>query len=88
MEEGKYQKLIEILGNINEINPTTELEIIKLLFKKIMFGDRRNRIKKNLFLEKYNDYAREGWRQLFIIYDKFDNMEKNKMKAFFLQKKN
>ena len=46
MEEGKYQKLIEILGNINEINPTTELEIIKLLFKKIMFGDRRNRIKK------------------------------------------
>ena len=32
--------------------------------------------KKNLFLDKYNDYVIEGWKQLLIIYDKLDNKEK------------
>ena len=44
--------------------------------------------KKNLFVEKYNDYVREGWRQLFIIYEKFDNMEKkNNMNIFYPSEK-
>ena len=32
--------------------------------------------KKNLFLDKYDDYMKDGWRKLLIIYDKFDNKEK------------
>jgi hypothetical protein len=32
--------------------------------------------KKNLFLDKYDDYINDGWRKLLIIYDKFENKEK------------
>ena len=30
-------------------------------------------IKKDLLLDKYNDYVSKGWKQLFDVYDKFDN---------------
>ena len=44
--------------------------------------------KKNLFLDKYDDYMSEGWKQLLTIYDKFDNKEnKNNMNIFYPNEK-
>ena len=44
--------------------------------------------KKNLFLDKYDDYMSEGWKQLLTIYDKFDNKEnKNNMSIFYPNEK-
>lgn len=45
--------------------------------------------KKNLFLDKYSDCVKDGWKQLFNLYDKFDNNEKrnNNMNIFYSNEK-
>ena len=42
-------------------------------------------IKKDLLLDKYNDYVSKGWKQLFDVYDKFDN-EKHGYLLFYRKK--
>lgn len=41
--------------------------------------------KKNLFLDKYDNYVSEGWKQLLTIYDNFEN--KNNMNIFYPNEK-
>ena len=66
MDQGNYQQLIEIFGNMNEITATTELDIIKLLFKKIMFGDREIPAIQELWFEKEEIKADIEYYQLII----------------------
>ena len=46
-------------------------------------------IKKDLLFDKYNDNVSKGWKQLFDVYDKFDNeKQENNMDIFYSIKKN
>ena len=46
-------------------------------------------IKKDLLFDKYNDYVSKGWKQLFDVYDKYDNdKQENNMDIFYSIKKN
>ena len=40
MELGKYQQLLTIVRDINETNAKTELDFLKLLFKKFVLGEK------------------------------------------------
>ncbi len=40
-------------------------------------------IKKDLLLDKYNDYVSKGWKQLFDVYDKLDNEKQETNMDFF-----
>ena len=61
-----YQQLVEILDNIKKNNAITELEVIKLLFKKIIFGDREIPIMKDLWFEREEIRADIEYYQLII----------------------
>ena len=46
-------------------------------------------VKKDLLFDKYNYYVSKGWKQLFDVYDKFDNeKQENNMDIFYSIKKN
>ena len=61
-----YQQLVEILGNVKENNALTELDVIKLLFKKIIFGDSQIPAMKELWFEREEIRADEEYYQLII----------------------
>jgi len=59
-----------------------EIELNEKIFDEI-------EIKKDLLFDKYNDYVSKGWKQLFDVYDKFDNdKQENNMDIFYSIKKN
>ena len=58
-----------------------EIELNEKIFDEI-------EIKKDLLFDKYNDYVSKGWKQLFDVYDKFDNdKQENNMDIFYSIKK-
>ena len=52
MEQNNYSRLVELLGNVKENNAITELDNLKVLFKKFMFGDKEVPSLHELWFEK------------------------------------
>ena len=77
-----YQQLVEILGNVKENNALTELDVIKLLFKKIVFGGSQIPAMKELWFEREEIKADEEYYQLIISLISVFIMQKKKKKSF------
>ena len=52
MEQNNYSRLVELLGNVKENNAITELDNLKVLFKKFIFGDKEITSLHELWFEK------------------------------------
>ena len=52
MAQEKYQQLVKIVRDINEKNANTELDCLKLLFKKFVFGEKEIPAMQELWFEK------------------------------------
>ena len=52
MDPSKYSRIIQNLGSIREETAITLFDIVKLLFKKIIFGDKEIQTIHELWFEK------------------------------------